>query len=138
MSDRKDCIFCKIVAGEMPSFKIYEDEHVLAFLDIFPATKGHTLVIPKEHAGNIFEISSEAWSQVQETVRRIAGPLEKTMDAVGINLAMNNREGAGQVVHHAHVHLIPRYAGDGLKLWQHGKYAEGEAAQLAEKIKTEL
>jgi len=134
-TDGAGCIFCKIVRGEMPSFKIYEDEHTMAFLDIFPATKGHTLVIPKEHTGNIFEISSKQWTLVQETVRKLASPVEKAMKADGLNLAMNNREHAGQVVDHAHVHLIPRYKGDGLKLWPHTKYAEGEAAQVAEQIK---
>ena len=134
----KDCIFCKIVAGEMPSFKVYEDENTMAFLDIFPAAKGHTLVVPKEHTGNIFEISSKTWGQVQETVRKLAGPIEKALKADGLNLAMNNREHAGQIVDHAHVHLIPRFKGDGLKLWPHGKYAEGEANEVAEKIRATI
>lgn len=133
-----DCIFCKIVAADLPSFKVYEDAHTLAFLDIFPVNKGHVLVIPKSHAGNIFEISAEAWAQVQETVRKVAAGLEKSLSADGVNLMMNNREHAGQVVHHAHVHLIPRFKGDGLKLWPHGKYAEGEADSVAEKIRTSL
>lgn len=119
----------------MPSYKVYEDENTLAFLDIFPVHKGHTLVIPKSHAGNIFEISSKDWSQVQETVRKVAGALESSLKADGVNLMMNNREHAGQVVHHAHVHLIPRFKGDGLKLWPHGKYAYGEADSVAEKIR---
>jgi histidine triad (HIT) family protein len=133
-----DCIFCKIVAGEMPSYTVFEDENTMAFLDIFPVHKGHILVIPKNHAGNIFEISSEEWGQVQETVRKVAGALETSLNADGVNLMMNNREHAGQVVHHAHVHLIPRFKGDGLKLWPHGKYAEGEADGFAEKIRKSL
>jgi len=110
----------------------------MAFLDIFPVNKGHVLVIPKIHSGNIFEISSEDWAQVQETVRKLAPALEKSLQADGVNLMMNNREHAGQQVGHAHVHLIPRFKGDGLKLWPHKKYDEGEADVVAEKIRSEL
>ncbi len=132
------CIFCKIVAGELPSFKIYEDEHTLAFLDIHPVSTGHTLVIPKNHAGNIFEISAEDWSHVQETVRKTALAIEKSLSADGINLNMNNREHAGQVVDHAHVHLIPRYKGDGLKLWPHKPLDMSKGPELAQKISSSL
>lgn len=122
----------------MPSFKIYEDEATVAFLDIHPVNPGHTLVIPKEHAINIFDISAESWSSVQETVRKVANALEKAVEADGVNLMMNNREHAGQVVPHAHVHLIPRFKSDGLKLWPHKEYKEGEASSLAEKIRAAL
>ena len=97
-----DCIFCKIVRGEVPSFKVYEDEHTLAFLDIHPVHPGHTLVIPKEHSATIFDISTESWAQVQETVRKTAAAIEKGTEADGVNLLMNNREHANQMVHHAH------------------------------------
>ncbi len=133
-----DCIFCKIVRGDLPSFKIYEDDETLAFLDIHPVNPGHTLVIPKEHATNIFEVSPEQWSSVQETVRMLAHPIERAMQADGINLAMNNREHAGQVVDHAHVHLIPRFKGDGLKLWPHKAYKDGEAEDVKQKIRKAL
>lgn len=132
------CIFCKIVAGELPSFKVYEDEHALAFLDIHPVSTGHTLVIPKNHAGNIFEISAEDWSHVQETVRKTALAIEKSLSSDGINLNMNNREHAGQVVDHAHVHLIPRYKGDGLKLWPHHPLDMSQGPELAQKISSSL
>jgi histidine triad (HIT) family protein len=130
-----DCIFCKIIRGELPSHKVYEDEDVLAFLDIHPVSQGHVLVIPKQHAANIFEISPEDWAAVQEAARKVAIALEKATDADGVNLMMNNREHAGQVVDHAHVHLIPRFKGDGLKLWPHKGYEEGEAETAAEKIR---
>ncbi len=107
----------------------------LAFLDIHPVNPGHVLVIPKTHSANLFEISAKDWASVQETVRRIAVALEKAVEADGVNLMMNNREHAGQVVDHAHVHLIPRFKGDGLKLWPHKEYKEGEAAEIVEKIK---
>ena len=133
-----DCIFCKIFRGELPSYRIYEDEHTLAFLDIHPIMPGHALVIPKKHAENIFEISAEDWSHVQETVRKTAIALEKALSADGVNLMMNNREQAGQVVDHAHIHLIPRHKGDGLKLWPHKSYKEGEAEHIAEQVKAAL
>jgi histidine triad (HIT) family protein len=129
-----DCIFCKIVAGTITSSKVYEDEHTLAFLDIHPVNAGHTLVIPKKHALNIFDIAPEEWGFVQETVRRVADALEKGVSADGVNLMMNNREHAGQVVDHAHVHLIPRFKNDGLKLWPHKEYKQGEAEAILEKI----
>lgn len=117
---------------------MYEDEHTLAFLDIQPVHPGHTLVIPKEHAGNIFEISSEDWSRVQETVRKVACAVEKGLRADGVNVNMNNREHAGQTVHHAHVHLIPRFKGDGLGPWPHDPLDMGEGPALAEKIRNAL
>lgn len=133
-----DCVFCKIVAGEIPSYRVYEDEHTLAFLDIHPVSNGHTLVIPKRHARNIFDIESEEWGRMQETVRKVADAVEKATDAHGINMMMNNREHAGQIVDHAHVHLIPRFKNDGLTLWPHGAYKEGDADAVREKILSAL
>lgn len=132
------CIFCRIIKGELPSFKIYEDAYSLAFLDIHPVSNGHTLVIPKVHERNIFEVSAESWAHVQETVRTVAAALESATAANGINLMMNNREHAGQVVDHAHVHLVPRFKGDGLALWPHRSYEDGEALALAARIRDEL
>ncbi|MBI5003766.1 HIT family protein [Candidatus Kaiserbacteria bacterium] len=134
----KDCIFCKIVRGEIPSFKVYEDDDTLAFLDIHPVASGHTLVVPKVHATNIFDISSESWTAVSETTRKVAVAIERALEADGVNLMMNNREHAGQVVEHPHMHLIPRFKGDGLKLWPHGAYKEGEAENVQEKIRSVL
>ncbi|MDP3646028.1 MAG: HIT family protein [bacterium] len=133
-----NCIFCKIVRGELPSIKVYEDDATLAFLDINPVHPGHTLVVPKEHAGNIFEISSEHWASVQETVRKVAVAVEKATEADGVNMLMNNREHAGQVVDHAHVHLIPRFQGDGLNRWPHKPLDMQEGSSLAEKIRGAL
>lgn len=130
----KDCIFCKIVRGEIPSFKVYEDDATIAFLDIHPVAPGHTLVVPKVHATNIFDISAESWAAVAETTRKVAIAIEDSLESDGVNLMMNNREHAGQVVEHPHMHLIPRYRGDGLRLWPHGAYKEGEAERVKEKI----
>ncbi len=133
-----DCLFCKIVRREIPADIVFEDDHTIAFLDIHPVSTGHTLVVPKEHATNIFDISSESWSHVSETVRIVARALERAVDGNGINLMMNNRENAGQVVDHPHVHVIPRFVGDGLRHWPHTSYGEGEAEAVAEKIRETL
>lgn len=105
-----ECIFCKILKGEIPSYKVYEDEYVYAFLDISQTTKGHTLVIPKEHVKDIFEYSSDLASKVMSRMPRIARALEKAFPEMkGLNILNNNRETAYQTVFHSHWHLIPRY-----------------------------
>jgi len=133
-----DCIFCKIVAGELPSFKVYEDAETLAFLDIRPVNPGHTLVVPKNHSANIFDVSPEDWTAVTNVVRTLAPVIEKAVAADGININMNNREHAGQVVDHVHVHIIPRFKGDGFKLWHQTPYKDGEAVKVQAKIKAWL
>jgi histidine triad (HIT) family protein len=133
-----ECIFCKIIRGEMPSHVIYEDEKTFAFLDIRPVNAGHTLVIPKTHSTNIFDIEPDDWLAVAETVRKLAIAVEKGVKADGVNIAMNNREHAGQVVHHPHVHIIPRFKGDGLKLMPQRQYKVHEAEETLANIKAEL
>jgi histidine triad (HIT) family protein len=109
-----DCIFCKIVNGEIPAAKVFENEHVLAFLDISQVTKGHTLVIPKVHKENLFELTPEIAKNLFESVPAIANALKKEYKPLGLNLVNNNGEQAGQTVYHFHMHLIPRYGqGDG-------------------------
>ena len=110
----------------------------LAFLDINPVQDGHTLVIPKVHSKNVFDIAPQDWTTMQEAVRKVAAILEKSMSADGVNLIMNNREHAGQVVEHPHMHLIPRYRGDGLHLWPHHPIKKEDAERIAEKIRTTL
>ncbi|CAI3253113.1 HIT family protein [Enterococcus cecorum] len=107
----EDCIFCKIINGEFPSYKIYEDEVVYAFLDITQVTPGHTLVVPKKHAKDIFEYDEELASQVFTRIPKIARALEKAYpDMQGLNIINNNREVAYQSVFHSHIHLIPRFS----------------------------
>ena len=118
----QECIFCKIVRGEIPSAKVYENETVLCFLDIAPVTRGHCLVIPKEHVENILEMSSQQAGELHEAVRRIAQGMLRGLGAQGFNVGMNNFQAAGQLVMHAHWHVIPRFEGDGLQLWPQGKY----------------
>jgi histidine triad (HIT) family protein len=109
-----DCIFCSIVQGNIPSTKVFENEHVLAFLDISQVTKGHTLVIPKIHKENIYELTPEIASRLFESVPQIAKAINQELKPIGLNVLNNNGEAAGQSVFHYHMHLIPRYGeGDG-------------------------
>lgn len=107
-----NCIFCKIVSGEIPSAKVYEDEHVYAFLDISQVTKGHTLVVPKIHKETIFDLSSDMAGPLFESVKKVADALKASLSPSGLNLLNNNGETAGQTVFHYHIHLIPRYSLD--------------------------
>lgn len=104
-----DCIFCKIVVGEIPSSKIYEDDEVLAFLDITQVTKGHTLVIPKQHYRNVLDMTAESTSRLFARVPQIAQHLKEKLGAKGLNIINNNEEVAGQTVFHTHIHLLPRF-----------------------------
>lgn len=107
----QDCLFCKIVRGEVPCYKVYEDDAVLAFLDVGPVSKGHTLVIPKEHAENLEAGSEETSVALMRAVHRIAPKIMSALQASGYNLGMNHGEIAGQEVLHTHLHIMPRYAG---------------------------
>jgi histidine triad (HIT) family protein len=114
MEHKDDCIFCKIVKGEIPSAKVFENEHVLAFLDISQVSKGHTLIIPKTHKENVFELSPDISQQIFKVVPSIANSIKKQFSPIGLNILNNNGEHAGQSVFHFHLHLIPRYGkGDG-------------------------
>ena len=131
-----DCIFCQIVSGQIPSSKVYEDEEVLAFLDITQVTKGHTLVIPKKHYRNMLEMDAEAASSLFARVPKIAQQMREKLGASGVNIINNNEEAAGQTVFHTHVHLLPRFdATDGLKLTFETHEPDFAAlAQLAQEI----
>lgn len=133
-----DCLFCKIAAREIPGQIVYEDEDTLAFLDINPVNPGHTLVIPKNHSIDIFEIADKDWAAVMRTSRIVAHALERALKPDGINLGMNNRAGAGQVIFHAHVHVMPRFKDDPHSLWQGRPYAEGEFAKMGDKLRAAL
>ncbi len=133
--NNQDCIFCKIVAGEIPCFKVYETDQILGFLDIGPVNKGHALVIPKVHYKNIWDIPAELGSEILSAAQIAGDAIVKATGADGLNLIMNNNEAAGQLVFHAHVHLIPRFNNDGLKHWGQNQYESMDEAQmLAQKI----
>lgn len=108
-----DCLFCKIVAGEIPSHKVYEDESVYAFLDIYPCSEGHVIVLPKNHFNRFTDMDEKSAATLFAGVNRIAKALTKTLKLEGMNIGINNGEIAGQTVPHVHVHLIPRRPGDG-------------------------
>ena len=116
MNEHSDCIFCKIISGEIPSFKVYEDEHTLAFMDINPANDGHCLVIPKEHARDLFAISEHAVAAVVQSARRVACAVQETLEPDGLNLVQCNGPATGQSVYHFHMHVLPRRAADELKM----------------------
>ncbi len=137
----QDCIFCKIVKGEIPSAKVYETADVLSFLDIGPVNKGHALIIPKAHFANLWEIPPALGQELLAAMQAVGKAVMEQTGAAGLNVNMNNFEAAGQLVPHAHFHLIPRFAGDGFKLWPPGKYKDmDEMAALAKAVraKTQL
>lgn len=108
------CLFCKIAEGSIPSYKIYEDEKVMAFLDINPVSKGHTIVIPKHHCEHVLDCNDEVYSHLMLVTKKLAMNELKVLNADGINLLTNCKEAAGQSVPHFHFHIIPRFAsGDG-------------------------
>ncbi len=134
-----ECVFCKIVSGELPATKVWENEQVLAFLDINPLARGHTLVIPKTHVETIFEIAPSEMSALAEALPRLARAVEVGVQAEGLNLFQCNGKASGQVVPHLHFHLIPRRTGDGLGfIWKARKYDEGEMAKVQARIEGAL
>ena len=133
-----ECIFCKIASGSIPSSKVYEGEKILAFLDIRPVNKGHVLIIPKEHAETLLDVPENTLKDMIVLAKKVGKTFRKSLKADGFNIGMNNFSAAGQVVFHAHVHVIPRYQGDGLQHWPAKTYDEGEIDSYKEKIATFL
>jgi len=134
-----DCIFCKMVAGQIPVTKIYEDKVVLAFLDIGPLSDGHTLVIPKQHFEKLHECPAEVLGPVASRLGKIAKAVAGAMDSEGYNVLCNNGRAAGQLVEHLHFHIIPRNTGDGVfDRWPAYKYQEGKIEEIAAKIRENL
>jgi histidine triad (HIT) family protein len=129
-----DCIFCKIVKGEIPCTKLFENKDAMAFLDIMPVNKGHALVIPKNHFENIEDMPEEVLSEVMKAVKKVAPAVRKGVQAEGFNVQMNNGAVAGQVVFHAHLHIVPRFDNDGLKLWSGKKYKDGDQEDTRKRI----
>ena len=134
----EESVFTKIIKREIPAEIVYEDENVIAFLDIAPTNPGHTLVVPKKPARNVFDIDEESWGVLFRSVRTIARAVKEAVGADGANISMNNEPAAGQEVFHAHVHIIPRYKTDGLTPWPKKEYKEGEKAAVAKMIRDAL
>ena len=133
-----DCIFCKIIRGELPATKVYEDEQCVAFLDIHPTAPGHTLVVPKTHGEDLLGCAPEAAASMIKAAQKIAPAIAKATGAEGFNLGVNNGRAAGQIIFHLHMHIIPRRSDDGLKSWGHRDYAEGEMVRIADQIRARL
>jgi histidine triad (HIT) family protein len=130
-----DCLFCKIVAGEIPSHKIDEDDKTLAFMDINPWTRGHALVIPKAHSRNLYDIEPADLAAMHATAQRVAQRMRDRLASEGVNILQSSESVAMQTVFHSHVHVIPRYSDDGLRLPAHPQPADDEElAQLAEEL----
>lgn len=130
-----DCIFCKIIKREIPADVVYEDENCLAFLDITPVNPGHVLLVPKNHYENLYDLPDEELKNLAPIIKKLAVAIKKGINAEGINIGMNNERPAGQLVPHAHFHIMPRFLSDGYQHW-HGKpYPKGESFGIAEKIK---
>ncbi len=135
----KDCLFCKLVDGSIPiAAKVFEDEDTLAFLDIHPINRGHTLVVPKEHHVNIYDTPPEVFAKVMRTVQMLAPKIKQSVGAEGINIGINNDQAAGQLIYHFHVQIIPRFTGDGREHWHGNPYEEGEIATIGDIIAGEF
>ena len=138
-SQHADCIFCKIARGEIPCSSVYETREIIAFLDIGPVNKGHTLVVPKMHVETLFDLPSGMGESLLEAMKKIGTAIMAATGADGLNVLQNNYRAAGQEVPHLHWHLIPRFAGDGLALWSQGAYRDmAEMAALAKSVREKL
>ena len=131
---KNNCIFCAIAAGEIPSFKVYEDDLVLAYLDINPFSKGHTLVIPKAHSEGLLDTSDETLATIISRVKKVAAHLKTALPCDGFNILQNNGTAAGQTVMHVHFHIVPRYGNEPLSFESH-KGDMDELKALAEKVR---
>jgi len=136
----ENCIFCKIAKGEIPSAKVFENENVFVFLDINPLTKGHCLIIPKQHFENIFDIDEGILKEIATTAKELSGKIKNNLGATGVNLVNASGKDAEQSVFHFHLHLIPRYEDDSLEMnkwWQSKvqKPSQEELKKISEKIK---
>lgn len=132
-------LFLQIIAGEIPSTKVYEDEHILVILDINPHSKGHLLVMPKKKHRNIFDIPNDILCEMIKITRKLSLAVVKALNADGVNFHMNNEEAAGQEVMHAHIHIVPRFKGDGVySPPKHLSYKEGEQEEIAKKIQKNI
>lgn len=131
----ENCIFCKLANGEIPTKTLFEDDKFRVILDLSPATKGHALIIPKDHYKNIYEIPEDVAADAMILAKRMAVKMTNVLHADGFNLVQNNNEIAGQTVFHFHIHLIPRYEGDNQKItWTQKEVSEEELVKIQKEI----
>ena len=134
-----DCIFCKIIAGEIPSYTIYEDEEFKVILDINPASKGHALILPKVHYANLYEIDEEVAARAMKLAKKLASRMTDVLGCDGFNLLQNNHEAAGQTVFHFHMHLIPRYKWDNQLIgWKPMQATQEELEETIKKAQEQI
>lgn len=132
---KEDCIFCKIANGEIPSKSLYEDDDFKVILDLGPATKGHALILPKDHYANLYELPENTAAEAMKLAKTMAAKMTEKLHADGFNLVQNNGEAAGQTVMHFHLHLIPRYENDGQHiLWRPGSASPEELEEIQKQI----
>ena len=132
---KEDCIFCKLANGIIPTNSIYEDEDFKVILDADPATKGHALILPKEHFANIYEVDDAVAAKILPLAKRLATHMTERLGCDGFNILQNNGEAAGQTVFHLHVHLVPRYDdGRNILTWSHVKFTEEETKEICESL----
>ncbi|MEI3340164.1 MAG: HIT family protein [Eubacterium sp.] len=134
----ENCIFCKLANGDIPTNMIYEDDMFAVILDASPATRGHALILPKEHAANIYELSEETASRIFVLAKKMAAKMTELLKCDGFNIVQNNGEVAGQTVFHFHMHLIPRYKGDGNEeklCWNHQTFTPEEMKEICDLLK---
>ena len=134
----ESCIFCKIIEGKIPSNTSYEDEDFKVILDISPASKGHALLLPKEHYADIYEIDEDVLGRAMKLAKKLAIHMTEVLDCEGFNILQNNHEVAGQTVFHFHMHLIPRYQNaknDDILMWNHESFTSEEFAEIRDALK---
>ncbi len=132
---KDDCIFCKLANGEIPSKTIYEDDDFRVILDLGPATRGHALILPKDHFANLYELPDETAAKVMQLAKKMATQMTKKLGCDGFNLVQNNGSTAGQTVFHFHLHLIPRYENDGQEIgWKPGSPTQEELEEIKNTI----
>lgn len=134
----ENCIFCKIIAGEIPSNTIYEDDEFKVILDASPATKGHALILPKNHYADLYEIDEEVAARAMKLAKKLTAHMTSVLSCDGFNILQNNHEVAGQTVFHFHMHLIPRYENaknNDILMWSHETFSQDEMAQIRDSLK---
>lgn len=133
-----DCIFCKIINEDIPSYKVYEDNKVLAFFDILPISPGHTIVVPKKHVADVENMPLEDFNAMAQVVKKIGKVMLESLDVKGYSIFLDNKSAANQHVPHVHFHVVPRKEGDGLERWPQSGYGDDEAEFYLKKLKDKL
>ena len=133
-----DCIFCKIIKGEIPSHQAYKDDKVMAFLDILPISPGHTIVVPKRHINDFESLTNEELSAMMQLVKNVGHAMLEGLGAKGYSFFLDNKSAANQHVPHVHFHIVPRVEGDGLERWPQSGYEDGQADKVIKKLTSKL